>query len=195
MSISYNPRGGNPFRHLRELQGISQYELGRRLGISKHAILRLEQGMYANPLPAVINYFTQSFPSLTPPQLINDYNEFQIETRQRNARLLGDILDELPNRPVGMHPLTYLRTSRNLNLTEFAKLLCLAQNTIYYFENRSINQKIVPEHLIHALHDADYTEQETDAFEEAYAKFRQELLSRQNLHLINSNIEGSVVNG
>ena len=164
----------NPFRRLRTRQGISQYELARRCGISKHAVLRLEQGTFANPLPSVVNYFTTSFPKdyPTPALLVSQYSDFQYEVRSSNSRLFGNIIDELKTLPVGTHPLVYLRTNRGISSTGVAKQLCIAQNTVYYFENSPIHQHTVPEQLIHALWDADYTEAETDALKEAYAEFR-----------------------
>lgn len=178
----------NPFRALRERQGISQYELARRVGISKHAILRLEQGMYAQPLPAVVNYFLGYFPKLysSPSRLIQEYENFQIETRQYNSRLIGDIHTDLTSLPVGTHPLTYLRENYGLNLTEFAKKLCIAQNVVFYFEKRSIHQHTVPDQLVHALWDADYTEAETDHLAEAYAGYREWITENRNFKLVPS---------
>jgi DNA-binding XRE family transcriptional regulator len=109
----------NPFRELRLRQGISQYELARRIGCSKHAILRLEQGMYYEPLPTVIDYFVNHSPkdngSVTRYSLTQDYHDFQIHMREANSRLLGDLINELTACPVGKHPLTYLlaRVPRN----------------------------------------------------------------------------------
>lgn len=171
----------NPFKTLREKQGISQYELSRRTGLSKHAVLRLEQGMYPNPLLAVVDYFIAYFPKLTPVGLSNDYQEFQIATRQLNSRLLGDLLPSLALVPHAKHPLTFLRESVGLNTTEVAKKLCIAQNLVYYFEQRSIHQHTVPDQLITALWDADYTEQETDALKEAYLAYRQVILENKNV--------------
>ena len=182
----------NPFRKLRTKLGISQYELARRTGLSKHAILRLEQGCYSEPLPSVINYFVAHFAKssthsaqITRPQLEADYREFQYAVRYSNAGLLGHdlplILDGLP---VGIHPLTYLREGHGLNPTELAKRLCISQSTIVYFEKRSINQQTVPAQLISALHDAEYDTEDTDALVDAYAKYRTWLKAEKKLTLV-----------
>lgn len=171
----------NPFRELRTKQGISQYELARRIGCSKHAVLRLEQGMYYEPLPSVIEYFISYYPQLNRLSLIRDYVDFQVHTRESNARLLGDLLTELPTVPVGTHPLTYLRENRGINLTELAKRLCVSQSTIGYFEKSPIHQKTVPDQLIHALQDADYTEAETHALVEAYITYREHLVASRSI--------------
>lgn len=173
----------NPFRALRERQGLSQYEFARRCRISKHAILRLEQGMYAQALPAVLEY-AESCTNLSRHTLEKDYHDFQITTRENNSRLLGDISQELQSTPVGTHPFTYLRENRGLNQTEVAKRLCIAQNTVFYFEKRAVHQHTVPKQLIEALWDADYTEQETYALEEAFLKYRERLVSQQDLRLV-----------
>lgn len=171
----------NPFRELRLRQGISQYELARRIGCSKHAILRLEQGMYYEPLPSVIDYFISHNPTtLNRLTLLQEYQDFQVSIRTLNSRLLGDLILELTACPVGTHPLTYLRESRGINLTELAKRLCISQSTAGYFEKSPIHQKTVPEQLIHALWDADYTEQETDALKEAYAGYREWVIEQRN---------------
>lgn len=173
----------NPFRALRERQGLSQYEFARRCRISKHAVLRLEQGMYAQALPAVLEYAT----SVTDKSNLTyekEYHDFQIATRESNSRLLGDLLLELTACPVGNHPFTYLRENRGLNQTEVAKRLCIAQNTVFYFEKRAVHQHTVPKQLIEALWDADYTEQETYALEEAFIRYREHLVTQQDLRLV-----------
>ena len=186
MTTSYHNPFPNPFKELRTKLGISQYELARRTSISKHAILRLEQGMYPNPLPVVLNYFVEQFPKRypSPSSLVSEYEDFQIKTRAHNSRILGNIIEELKTCPPNVHPFVYLRESRGLNPTEVAKRLCVAQQKIVYFEKRSIHQHSVPKELVEALWDADYTEQETDALSEAYATYRAGLSDSRNLRLV-----------
>lgn len=176
----------NPFKDIRQRANLSQYELARRAGVTKHAILRLEQGMFNDPLPTLVGYYTSTF-NVSRTSLVQQYAAFQIATRENNARLLGDfpINDpDTPSLPVGVHPLTYLRERAGFNPTSLAKALCLSQSTIGYFEKRPINQHSVPEQLIHALHDADYSSQETDWLEEAYQKYRDELVKSQDLRSV-----------
>jgi transcriptional regulator with XRE-family HTH domain len=175
----------NPFRELRTRQGISQYELARRVSISKHAVLRLEQGCYEKPLPSVIDYFLGHFPSITRFTLVADYEAFQYQTRASNAHLLGQSLkDELTGCPVGIHPLVFLRHNHGINPTELSKRLCISQSTVVYFEQRSVHQHTVPEQLTKALHDADYLEADTDALVEAYKDYRTWLTSSKGLTLV-----------
>ena len=113
----------NPFRNLRIKEGISQYELARRVGLSKHAILRLEQGCFAEPLPTIINYFTEAHGNFAKPvsrsYLLEEYRNFQYHVRRSNAGCLGyDLTLTLPVLPVGIHPLTYLREGHGINPTQ-----------------------------------------------------------------------------
>lgn len=176
----------NPFRDLRTRQGISQYELARRVGCTKHAILRLEQGMFENPLPVVVGYFL-STENVSQGSLYSGYQSFQIATREANARFLGPINDErLADCPATTHPLTWLRAQQRpeMSLTEVAKRLCISQSVVGYFEKRSVHQHTVPEQLITALHDADYTEAETDALSDAYCAYRSALVKARPLTLV-----------
>lgn len=173
----------NPFRELRLRQGISQYDLANRIKISKHAVLRLEQGCYEKPLPSVVEYFTNHYPDISSFSLIRQYEEFQYETRRSNAGLLGD-LSTLKDCPVGDHPLTWIRTAHGYNPTSLAKALCISQSTVVYFERRAVHQHTVPNQLLRALHDADYSEQETDYLVEAYFRYRRWLNSNKELTLV-----------
>lgn len=186
-----NPIPDNPFRKLRLQENLSQYDLAKRTGLSKHAILRLEQGCYAEPLPSVINYFTDSFtrsrPQVSRSYLLDAYSEFQYATRKSNAHCLGyNLLLTLPTTPVGIHPLVYLREGHGINPTALSKLLCISQSTIVYFEKRSLNQATVPAQLIVALHDAEYTEEETSLLADKYQEYRSWLRADKNLRLVPS---------
>lgn len=134
--------------------------------------------MYEDPLPTVVTYWVANT-NTDREQLFNEYADFQIQTRLTNARLFGDL--SLSGNPLNEHPITYLRTRASLNLTEVAKRLCLSQSTLFYFERNPIVQQIVPVQLIHALHDADYTEDETTSLENAYAIYRSYKLKQQNI--------------
>lgn len=179
----------NPFRKLRISEGISQYDLAKRTGLSKHAILRLEQGCFAEPLPTVIQYFTDGMGHLSRPvsktYLLEAYRDFQYAVRKSNAGCLGhNLMLILPTCPVGIHPLTYLREGHGINPTALSKLLCISQSTVVYFEKRSLNQATVPAQLISALHDAEYTEEETDLLISKYSDYRAWLRSEKKLTLV-----------
>ena len=173
----------NPFRRLRLREGLSQQELAKRAGLSKHAVLRSEQGMYDKPLPNLVAYFTENF-NVSAHQITTEYSEFQIATREKNTRLLGDISDLLDSKPTHSHPLTYLRRIQGLNLTELAKQLCISQSVVDTFEKKPVNQHTVPTQLVVALQDADYTEDETNKLCLSYEHFRESLIKTQNVRLV-----------
>jgi transcriptional regulator with XRE-family HTH domain len=109
----------NPFKELRNSSGFSQALLAKKIGVSKHAILRLEQGMFPEPLPKVLNWFAANYP-VSPADLRADYAEFQFETRQVNGRVFGTIYMARFNVP-SKHPFITLRGA--INPTRAAKLL------------------------------------------------------------------------
>ena len=171
----------NPFRDIRLRTGLSQYELAKRIGVSKHAVLRLEQGMYDRPLPKIVNYFTEKH-NVARVSLINEYETFQVATREDNGRFLGSF--RFNERPVDEHPLVFLRNRVRLNPTQVAKALCLSQTVVVYFEKRFIHQHTVPEQFVMALRDCGYTEQETDYFETEYDTYRSFMVKSQGLKVI-----------
>lgn len=175
-------RVSNPFRRLRLELDISQHELGKRAGLSKHAVLRSEQGMYDRPLPTLLLFFSREF-NISEVELVKEYTEFQIATREDNARLLGDISHYLDCKPTYAHPLTYLRRMQGMNLTVLAKRLCISQSVLDTFEKRPINQHTVPEQLIVALQDADYSEEETNTLCRHYENYRRYLVEAQQLRI------------
>lgn len=183
-------RQSNPFRKIRTEQGLSQYELAKRAGVSKHAVLRLEQGMYDKPLPSVVSYCLRTT-EVVHTQLLEDYVSFQVAVREDNSRLLGNILERLEDwsdthAPVGKHPLTYLREREHLNTTQLAKCLCVSQTIISNFEKHPVQQHSVPAQLTIALQDADYTEEETDGLTKAYNTYRDSIIEGHELKLLPS---------
>lgn len=173
----------NPFRRLRLAEGLSQTDLAKRAGLSKHAVLRSEQGMYDKPLPSLVSYFTENH-NVSHASINSEYAEFQIAKREANSRLLGDITHLLDSKPSHAHPLTYLRRIQGMNLTELAKRLCISQSVLDTFEKKPVNQHTVPTQLIVALQDADYSEDETNKLCLSYEHFRESLVKSQNVRLV-----------
>jgi len=171
----------NPFKDLRNQAGLSQYEVAKRANVSKHAVLRLEQGMYPDPLPTLVSYFVHNF-DISKVALLQQYEAFQVKTRADSGRLLGNIesLHAQGWTPAVGHPLVWLRTTRNLNPTELAKRLCISQTVVVYFEQRSISQRSVPEQLRGALKDAGYRDHELDALAAAYRSYREAQIAKQH---------------
>lgn len=185
----------NPFKLIRIHAGLSQQNLANKVGISKHAVLRSEQGMYVEPLPSLLNYMCNNFPvgRLT---LIQQYERFQVYTRETSGRLLGDMESELDTwhtylhssptalSPYQLHPLVWLRTIRGYNPTSLAKAICVNQTVVNYFEKNSINQRTIPEQLTHALKDCGYEDDELASLADAYSVYREFLLANQSFRVI-----------
>lgn len=169
-------RESNPFRKFRTELGISQTEFGKLCGVSKHAILRLEQGAYDRPLPAVMDYIL-SVSDILPYTLVDDYHDYQKAVRQQDPLIFGNMALNLMNKPRRQHPLTYLRNLQNLNQTELAKQLCISQTVINNFELKYMTQHTVPKQLLQALEDNGYHHSALQALEDWYEAYRNTMLS------------------
>lgn len=184
-SITHDPQYPNPFRSIRIQAQLTQALLAKKAGVSKHAVLRLEQGMFPDPLPKLLNYYVDTF-NVSRLSLIKEYSQFQIRQRERAGKLLGEDLQSAlflwaNSAAYGMHPLTYLRLSCRpvLNPTELAKRLCISQTVVTYFEKNPVSQKTVPVQLLQALQQAGYEDQDIYALEQAYATFRVTTINHQ----------------
>jgi len=169
----------NPFKEIRNQLGYSQVKMANKVGISKHAILRCEQGMYTEPLPSYLNWVV-NHTTVTRHELLAQYEAFQVQVRESHQLLLGSF-DLSPDPPVGTHPLVWLRQRFKFNPTSLSKALCLNQTVINYFEQNPINQRTVPEQLLTALKDAGYPNYDLALFEKWYRDYREFKLSQQNL--------------
>lgn len=179
----------NPFKQIRQDAKLSQYRLAARAGVSKHAVLRLEQGMFADPLPKLLNFFVDEF-NVSRGSLLHNYRNFQTHTRQSSGLLLGPIeeyLDDWINsddpKIYSLHPLVYLRSRARppLNPTQLAKSLCISQTVVTYFEKRPSNQKTVPAQLVEALYEAGYSNEDVMSLVNVYAVYRQMYINRQEV--------------
>lgn len=176
-------RAHNPFRKFRAELGLTQLEFGNRCGVSKHAVLRLEQGMYDQPLPSVMELLIAN--GYDDYEVKQEYVEFQKQTRELTPRLLGHSFNmRLAGCPVGIHPLSHLRHTQGLNQTQFAKMLCISQTVVNNFETKVANQHTVPEQIINALHDNGYTGIETHMLEEWYEAHREHVINKRRPKLI-----------
>lgn len=185
----------NPFKLIRVHAGLSQQALANKVGISKHAVLRSEQGMYVEPLPSLLNYLCKHFP-VGRIEVIQQYERFQVHTREASGRLLGDMESELDKwytylrsspttlNTYQLHPLVWLRTIRGYNPTSLAKAICVNQTVVNYFEKNSINQRTVPEQLTHALKDCGYNDDELASFTDCYRTYREFLLGQQKFKVV-----------
>lgn len=122
----------NPLRIAREATGLSQGRLAELLGVSRHFILRVEQGLYEDVPPAVGNFFSN-------PDLIYEYHRWQNTRRRLSAEdkdlALNDNFFNFHYRGY-RHPLIAWR-SENANLIArmtFCRAYCLQPAIVERFE-------------------------------------------------------------
>jgi DNA-binding XRE family transcriptional regulator len=164
-------REDNPFRRFRTELGLSQKDFAKKCGVSKHAVLRLEQGMYDRPLPAVMQYIVENS-DLSYYALVADYEDFQKAVSSESELIFGPMALNLMNCPRGTHPLTFLRNKYGYNQTSLAKALCISQTVVNNFEAKYVTQHTVPRQLLDALRDNGYKHSALVALEEWYEAYR-----------------------
>jgi len=173
----FGPPPVNIFKELREEQGWSHDQLGRRALLSKQALIRVEQGTWANPLPTLVDYWVKHH-GVNELTLLDNYEWFRNAQRRRHHKLFGFHINVAASSPI--HPMRQIREP--YNPSEVAKMLCVPQATIQYFERKWKQQKSVPKELCVALHDIGYTLNEVRCFEADYAAWRRYALSRREPH-------------
>lgn len=178
----YDPSNpSNPFKRIRENQKLSQAQLADKIGCTKHAILRLEQGMFTTPLPVVLEFFADNYhvPKLA---LLQQYEEFQIHTRATNGKLLGEfVIDLLHWNYDHGNPLDYLLKVHGYNPTSFAKALCINQKVVSMFlQGTPVGKITVPEQITSSLRDAGYSEDDTEMLCRKYKTYRDLYLKLKN---------------
>lgn len=165
-AVPEHKRPLNIIAAIRHSLNLSHTEWAKRIGISKHALIRLEQGTYSEILPVVMEWLLNNT-TYTELLLTDSYADFQTKTRALHRLYFGadlkvDSTDE--------HPLRQLRGSRNL--AELAKDLCLPYSTLAYFERNYKQQKSVPKNLVNVLREIGYSHQQIVEFRLAYDEFR-----------------------
>lgn len=153
---------------------LSHAEMSKRMGISKHALIRLEQGTFDRILPTVLAFMLNNthYSELL---LVDAYEDFQNTVRSRHMRYFDS--EDSPNQFVfpraDVHPLVQLRAERNL--AQVAKDLCLPYATLRYFEHNYKQQKSVPKQMVNVLKQIGYSDEEIFRFKLAYHEFRVEM--------------------
>lgn len=157
----------NPFKVLREKHGLNKSELAEASYVDVRAIARIEDGLYTNPLPSLVDYWAKR--GVNRLQLEEDYDDYIDAQRSRNKRVLGE---DLITSPVGIHPFRVLRAAAGLHLTECAKALCVPVDTLQFFEKKWRLQQSVPKPIKAALNQIGYSFSEIEAFEKHYKTWR-----------------------
>lgn len=164
----------NPFRSLRLMEDETLNSLAQKIGVSKQALIRLEQGTYSDPLPAVLNFYSQNY-HRSEHELCVAYAAYQQDKRSNHERYFGDIrpllqVEVTVENLSQSHPLRLLRGSRSL--TQIAKDLCIPQATLTYFERNVVQQKSVPKILCQVLREIGHYSSEVQALVVAYEHYR-----------------------
>jgi len=162
----------NPFRALRLREGFTVQAFADKCGVSKQALIRLEQGTYNEPLPSVLDYVVDQY-CLSHLGLCSDYAEYQDKQRQRYTRLFGDFPSVWST---STHPLRQLRMAVGLNPTEVSKALCFPQATLVHWEQHTKLQQSVPTRFVEILRQVGYTKPEVLSLVSAYNDYRRGLL-------------------
>lgn len=142
----------NPLKALRLSAGWTQQELADFGGITRHAVLRTEQGVYALPPPAILSVFSQRLPGSSIPYLETEYKAWQRRMRQATSRLM-------PDAPgiSGAATSSQFRDWRIFTLgissrMEFCRLFCVHPAVVEKYEKGQ--QARMPDQLQEALTDA-----------------------------------------
>ncbi len=169
----------NPFKRIRLEEDLTIVELAKRTGITKQALIRLEQGTFPEALPTALQYFSANF-HLSELELHNEYKAYQHSVRASHPRYFGDVRTKLespldPENITQSHPLRLLRGP--VSPTVVAKDLCIPQATLVYFERNVIQQKSVPKILITVMREVGHFKSETDALIASYDLYRKALVT------------------
>lgn len=168
--------GLNPFKDLRAQSDLTLEHLAHNIGISKQALIRLEQGTFSDPLPTALNYFATNF-HLSELELIQRYEAYQHAQREAHERYFGDVRLRLNDADVLMHPLRILRGKRTP--TQVSKDLCIPQATLVYFERNVVQQKSVPKMLTKVMREIGHYKSEVDAFIVSYEFHRNVVITQR----------------
>lgn len=193
----YGPAPFNNFKSLRMDRGLSLQQLASALGISKNALVRLENGTYANPLDAALNYWVKRGASY--PALIEGYSDFQYYTRQRAHLYFGPSLRVYTRRSLP-HPLRQLRQYRTspvdnailpVGIEQVSRDLCLPVDTLRHFEKKFRRQQSVPKSLKAVLNQIGYTQAQVQTFERDYHIWRKNNLAIETVDLLGPDLSES----
>lgn len=165
----YGPPPINYLRRVREAADLSVQAMADKVGVTKQAMIRLEQGTYQTILPAVLDYYVANYPD-SELSLVDAYESFQEQMRKRHFKYFGDDLSTGPADQY--HPFIKLRARIGVNPTEVAKALCIPQATIIHFENKPLRQQTVPKIIQNVLKDIGYTSNQIALFESDYTSYR-----------------------
>lgn len=136
----------------RRRTGLSQERLAELLDVSRHYVIRLEQGIYRRPSKETLAKLA-SILRVTEAQLLSDYFEFQREKRKEFAEKFENF-NSLTAYSGTKHPLVYWRETQGLSRIGLCKELCIHQDSLRDYELQL--QTHIPEQLEEALNQINW---------------------------------------
>lgn len=179
LTNKYGPPPVCNFKHLRLQSNLSLAGLALQTGLSKNAIVRAEQGTYANPLPRLSEYYQRRF-NISELEITLGYEDFQAAQRQRHYHYFGDTLiySELDQ----VHPFRQLRLSKHslahpdvllpVGPDAVSRALCIPVDTLRFWEKKFKSQKSVPKLVVNVLNQIGYDRSTIANFCKAYEYWR-----------------------
>lgn len=177
----------NPFRKLRLGHNYKLSEFCGMVHVMRSAMIRLEHGTYANPLPSVTDWWVNhecnkcSHLGLTELKLFNAYEDFQLNQRQQHLMYFGRTrhLHDMYDLNSDVHPFRQIRGS--IGITQVSRDLCIPLDTLQFFEKRWVRQQSVPKLLCTVLNYIGYSNLEIQQFRADYKTWRTRMLSKKEL--------------
>lgn len=186
----YGPKPTNPFTHLRKSQNFTHDHLSELSFIHRLTLIKAEQGIFAEPTPALVEFWVSYYNQHTMPNdlqrifnagvselaIVDRYENFQDEQRRRHHQYFGPRLNANLERDDNLHPLRQLRKRHvlpELGTLEISKALCMSQATLQHWEKKWRAQQKVPKQFQVILMTIGYTKYEVNEFNEFYMEWRQ----------------------
>lgn len=157
---------------VRELRGEAvQASFAHKVGMSRMALLRFEQGCIPDPSPKFMPFLPDGLPWEA---FVEDYHAYQVSKRQSNYGILDPNYEfSASNSSNALHPLQlWINESKSTNLTQVCVALCLHLPVMHRFVAGPNHPAIPPEIFLDALHDAGYEPRTVTDFMLSYAEWR-----------------------
>lgn len=182
LNEAHGPAPINIFKQLRLGTNLSLQGLAVQTGLSKVALIRAEQGTFANPPELLMHYWvTRPKSEHSELDLVQGYEDYQYYQRKRHLFYFGTDLGHQYDVEDIPHIFRQLRHNRPsvadgkplpVSLDQSCRDLCLPPDTIRFWEKRFRNQQSVPKQVVSVLLFLGYTQSDVQQFSRDYVKWR-----------------------
>lgn len=159
----------HPWSLRRNDRGFTQESLADSIGVTRHMVLRLEQGLFAEPPPDLLVKIGFRLDASLP-ELLEEYFAYVKDARnyfrEHNLSIERALKHYLVEKE-DVHPLVFYREMQDLSRIGLCKGLCLHQDPIRDYENNQ--QRGVPSQLVAALKEINWP---VEPLEEAVKEWR-----------------------